>query len=166
MFSSTADLLQGYLNPSSHLAPVAYKKEYVFISTASSKFSSFKSESDFVVSLDRPLNKVVKTDLVQYSFESEVSTLAPVCVQSRALGNDMITSGSSPSFWRLLNNATVSTNSLVSLSRVDNYFDAPRDIREIDIRITNDLGTPVVLGSVMMVIEIIRVVSEPAAQTF
>jgi len=145
---------------------VAYKKEYVFISTASSKFSSFRSPTDFVVSLDRPLNKVVKTDLVQYAFESELGSARPVCVQSRALGNDMITAGSSPAFWRLLNYATISTNALVNLSRVDTYFDAPRDIREIDIRITDDMGIPVTLPSVMMVIEVIRVVSEPAAQTF
>jgi hypothetical protein len=162
IFATKADLLNAYLHPSpANSAPMTYKKEYIFISTATSTFNRFNGINDFTLSLNRPLRNVVKTDLVQYKVAAGAGTY--LCIQSSALGNNMLTSGTSPAFWRVIE--TTGSSPLTNLSRVDTFFDAPRDLYDIDIRITDESGSPAAIASAMLVVEIVRVVIDSAGQT-
>ena len=174
VFGSKADLLEAYVRPGSwNAAPTGYKKEYVVINTELSRFTTMNGEkSVFVAALDKPLKNVVKTDLIQYSINEAVGSSYIYCVESRALGNNMTTylpERGAYGCWRIVNNVGQNNNPpsiLTTLSRVDTYFEAPRDITEIDVRITNIAnGVPGTLNAVLLVIEVIRVALEPAAQT-
>ncbi len=78
----------------------------------------------------------------------------------------MLTSGTSPAFWRVIETiGSGSSATIITLSRVDTFFDAPRDLFDIDIRFTTETGAPASVYSAMLVVEIVRAVQEPSAQT-
>ena len=129
------------------------RKEYIVVNGTSASFT---------VNLARPLEDVVKTDLVSTRVNASSFSDSIVLIGSMNLGNVMRTTDDKNVYWRMATNPSPSSTSFVSyLSRVDTYFESPRTIRNIDITLYNPNGTLLTgVNSVSLVIEFERDVKE------
>ena len=130
------------------------RKEYIVVNGSSASFT---------VNLARPLEDVVKTDLVTARFQSAQGFVDSVAlIGSMNLGNAIRTTNDKHVYWRVATTANQSTTSFVSyLSRVDTYFESPRTIREIDISLYDTNGVLLVgVYNVSLIIELERDVKE------
>jgi len=130
------------------------RKEYIVVNGTSASFT---------VNLARPLEDVVKTDLVSTRINASSGfSDSIVLLGSMNLGNSIRTTDNKNVYWRIATNPSPSSTSFVSyLSRVDTYFESPRTIRDIDITLYNPNGTLLTgVTSVSLVIEFERDVKE------
>ena len=129
------------------------RKEYIVVNGTSASFT---------VNLARPLEDVVKTDLVSTRINAPSFSDSIVLIGSMNLGNSIRTTADKHVYWRIATNPSPSSTSFVSyLSRVDTYFESPRTIRDIDISLYNPNGTLLTgVTSVSLVIEFERDVKE------
>ena len=129
------------------------RKEYIVVNGTSASFT---------VNLARPLEDVVKTDLVSTRINAPSFSDSIVFIGSMNLGNSIRTTDDKNVYWRMATNPSPSSTSFVSyLSRVDTYFESPRTIRDIDITLYNPNGTLLTgVTSVSLVIEFERDVKE------
>ncbi len=137
------------------------RKEYVLISSDDRDAQS-KSASDFNIHLLVPLQNVIRTDLVEVFMTAidlsanNITRAGFFFIQSRALGTDIVTAGANNGFWRMVlfdANAGVSQMN----NRVDRYFECPRDIQDIDIRLLLSNRTPLSTnGTFQFLLEVIR----------
>ena len=129
------------------------RKEYIVVNGTSASFT---------VNLARPLEDVVKTDLVSTRINAPSFSDSIVLIGSMNLGNSIRTTDDKHVYWRIATNPTPSSKSFVSyLSRVDPYFESPRTIRDIDITLYNPNGTLLTgVTSVSLVIEFVRDIKE------
>ena len=129
------------------------RKEYIVVNGTSASFT---------VNLSRPLEDVVKTDLMSTRINAPSFSDSIVLVGSMNLGNSIRTTDDKHVYWRIATNPSPSSTSFVSyLSRVDTYFESPRTIRDIDISLYNPNGTLLTgVTSVFLVIEFERDVKE------
>lgn len=130
-----------------------FRKEYIVVNGTSASFT---------VNLAKPLEDVVKTDLVSTRINAPSFSDSIVLIGSMNLGNSIRTTDYKNVYWRMTTNPSPSSTSFVSyLSRVDTYFESPRTIRDIDISLYNPNGTLLTgVTSVSLVIEFERDVKE------
>jgi len=129
------------------------RKEYIVVNGTSASFT---------VILAKPLEDVVKTDLVSTRINAPSFSDSIVLIGSMNLGNSIRTTDNKNVYWRIATNPSPSSTSFVSyLSRVDTYFESPRTIRDIDITLYNPNGTLLTgVTSVSLVIEFVRDIKE------
>ena len=80
-------------------------------------------------------------------------------LQSRNLGTDILTAGATNGFWRMImfDPASPSTTVEVTNSRVDSYYQTPRMLQDIDVKLVFPDGSPVqTSGSFTLLLEIVR----------
>ena len=105
--------------------PSAIVKEYVVLQGTSASFTQH---------LTKPLNDVIKTDLV--SITVNTSNVPIIFIQSVNLGGAIQTPDNSKSYWRIAApppSSPAGATTTVLNQRVDTYLDAQRNITDIDI---------------------------------
>ena len=140
--------------------PYTVVKEYIVLIGNSASFTQH---------LVKPLNDVIKTDLVSITVNTSPPLSNPIFfIQSANLGGAILTPDNSKSYWRIAMPSAPSgtaSNTVVN-SRVDSYLDAQRSIIDIDIALLDSSNTPIVgVTSVIIVVEVERKVREYPAMT-
>ena len=112
--------------------PSTIVKEYIVLKGTSASFTQH---------LTKPLNDVIKTDLVSITLGTTYTSTIPIIfIQSVNLGGAIQTPDNSKSYWRIA--APPSTTSgggfTVLNQRVDTYLDAQRSITDIDITLLDN----------------------------
>ena len=132
--------------------PSTIVKEYIVLNGTSASFTQH---------LTKPLNDVIKTDLV--SITVNTSNVPIIFIQSVNLGGAIQSPDNSKSYWRIAAppSSPAGATTTVLNQRVDTYLDAQRNITDIDITLL-DSNNSLLTGftSAVIVVEVERRVSE------
>jgi hypothetical protein len=120
------------------------RKQYILVNSDDRENASDTTTS-FTVRLSNPLANVVKLDLVEFilDYGIDLSGNRPsfFLVQSRHLGNDVVTSSGNIGYWRLIPNTASNGYLAYTNSREDSYLSNGRTIQDIDIQLLIPNGT-------------------------
>jgi hypothetical protein len=130
--------------------PSTIVKEYIVLKGTSASFTQH---------LTKPLNDVIKTDLVSITIGPTYTITYPIIfIQSVNLGGAIQTPDNSKSYWRIAAPPSSSGAGFTVLNqRVDTYLDAQRNITDIDITLLDSNNNLLLaVTSVVIVVEVER----------